>query len=102
MLEEECLGGKGLGFNGKQCIHPSQVEVAQRAFSPGEREVEWAVRVTVADQKAQEQGRGAWTLDGAMIDAPVVGKARGIVRRAEMCGIMVGEVRERWRGQMPE
>jgi len=102
VLEEECLGGKGLGFNGKQCIHPSQVEVAQRAFSPGEREVEWAVRVTVADQKAQEQGRGAWTLDGAMIDAPVVGKARGIVRRAEMCGIMVGEVRERWRGQMPE
>jgi len=101
-LEAECLGGKGLGFNGKQCIHPSQVETVQRAFAPGEKELEWAVRVCVADEKADRMGRGAWTLNGKMIDAPVTGKARAIVKRAQVCGLDVEEVRERWEAQEPE
>lgn len=101
-LEEECVGGKGLGFNGKQCIHPRQVEIAQRAFSPSEEEVEWAVRVVVADGKADDQGRGAWTLDGKMIDVPVVGKAKGLVRKAGLCGVDVEGVKRKWAGQEPE
>lgn len=101
-LADECADGRGLGFNGKQCIHPSQVEVVQRAFAPGEDEVEWSVRVVVADAKAEEGGRAAWTLDGMMIDVPVVRKARAVVERAERCGIDVGAVRERWKGQEPE
>jgi citrate lyase subunit beta-like protein len=101
-LEDECLQGKGLGFNGKQCIHPSQVAVAQRAFAPGEKEVEWAVRVVVGDEKADAGGRGAWTLEGKMIDVPVVGKAKATVRRAESCGIDVDAIREKWKNQEPE
>lgn len=101
-LEQECVGGRGLGFNGKQCIHPSQVEVAQRAFAPGAEEVEWAVRVVIADRKAAEKGRGAWTLDGKMIDAPVVGKARATVGRAERCGVNVQAIRQEWKDQEPE
>ncbi|KAI9730621.1 MAG: hypothetical protein M1818_008103 [Claussenomyces sp. TS43310] len=101
-LEEECLGGKGLGFNGKQCIHPSQIEVVQRIFAPEEKEVVWAMRVVIADEKADAMGRGAWTLDGKMIDLPVVGKARAIVSRAERCGADVATVRERWKDQEPE
>lgn len=101
-LEEECLNGKGLGFNGKQCIHPSQIEVCQRAFSPGEAEVEWATRIVVGDEKASQQGRGAWTLDGKMIDAPVVNKAKLILQRAELCEIDVAAVRDKWKGQEPE
>jgi citrate lyase subunit beta-like protein len=101
-LEEECQNGKGMGFNGKQAIHPSQVEVCQRAFSPGEAELEWAVRVVIADEKAAEGGRGAWTLDGKMIDVPVVGKAKALVERARVCGVDVERVRERWKGQEPE
>ena len=102
VLEEECANGKGLGFNGKQVIHPSQVEVCQRAFSPGTQEIEWAVRVVVADEKAERAGRGAWTLDGKMIDVPVVGKARAVVEKARVCGIDVEGVRGRWRDQEPE
>ncbi|KAF2836409.1 citrate lyase beta subunit [Patellaria atrata CBS 101060] len=102
MLEEECAGGKRLGFNGKQVIHPAQVDVAQRVFSPGEEEVEWAVRVCVADEKADRVGRGAWTLDGKMIDAPVAKKARAVVERARACGADVEGVRERWKGEEPE
>ncbi|KAH7417160.1 Pyruvate/Phosphoenolpyruvate kinase-like domain-containing protein [Cadophora sp. MPI-SDFR-AT-0126] len=101
-LQEECVQGRGLGFNGKQCIHPSQVEVVQREFAPGKDEVEWAVRVVVADEKADREGRGAWTLDGKMIDAPVVGKARSVVARADRCGFDVEEMREKWKGQEPE
>lgn len=107
-LREECADGKGMGFNGKQCIHPSQVEVVQAAFAPSAEEVEWSVRVVVADEKASkgdragESGRGAWTLDGKMIDAPVVGRAKAVVARAERCGFDVGGVRERWKDQKPE
>ncbi|KAH9879184.1 hypothetical protein J1614_002622 [Plenodomus biglobosus] len=101
-LEDECLNGKGMGFNGKQCIHPSQVAVCHKAFSPGDKEVEWAVRVVIADDKASKMGRGAWTLDGKMIDVPVVKKAAAVLRHAELCGIDVATVKEKWRTQEPE
>nr|CDP23712.1 Putative citrate lyase subunit beta-like [Podospora anserina S mat+] len=122
-LEEECRDGKEIGFNGKrkfdpsrivptlmngiltgepECIHPSQVEIAQRMFAPDEKEVEWAVRVVIADEKAQAAGRGAWTLDDKMIDAPVVGKAHSVVTKAEKCGIDVEGLRRKWQGQEPE
>lgn len=101
-LEEECLNGKGMGFNGKQCIHPSQVAVCHKAFSPGEKEVEWAARIVIADEKASKAGRGAWTLDGKMIDVPVVKKAQAVLKHAEVCEIDVGAVREKWKGQEPE
>lgn len=101
-LEEECKGGKSMGFNGKQCIHPSQVDTVQRLFSPEKDEVEWAVRISIADEKAQASGRGAWTLDGKMIDAPVVGKAHAIVSKAEHCGFDVNALRAKWIDQQPE
>lgn len=101
-LEQECRNGRGMGFNGKQCIHPSQVEVVQRIFGPDEEEVEWAVRVVIADEKAERAGRGAWTLDGKMIDAPVSGKARAVVAKAERCGFDVEALREKWKEQEPE
>lgn len=102
VLEEECQDGKSLGFNGKQCIHPSQVNVANRLFSPSEKELVWATRVLVADEKAQKQGRGAWTLDGKMIDAPVIGKAADIVDKAKRCGIDVAATFHQWKDQEPE
>lgn len=101
-LQEESENGKRFGFNGKQCIHPDQVETVQNVFSPSEQEVEWAVRVVIADQKADEQGRGAWTLDGKMIDVPVVGKAKAIVAKAEVCGIDVEAMREKHKGEEPQ
>ena len=102
ILEEESLGGKGLGFNGKQCIHPSQVAIVQKAFSPSDEELSWATRIAIADEKADRQGRGAWTLDGKMIDVPVVGKAKSIVIKAKACGMDVEAAREKWQDQEPE
>lgn len=102
ILEEEARSGKQLGFNGKQVIHPSQVEVVQRVFSPEEDEVEWAIRVVIADEKADRSGRGAWTMDGKMIDAPVSGKARQLVEKATACGFDIEKLRQKWKDQEPE
>ena len=101
-LKEECLGGKGFGFNGKQCIHPSQVEMAQKFFAPSEKEMDWAARIVVAADKAERQGRGAWTLDGQMIDKPVMGKARSIVSKAQACEMDISTSLEKWKDQEPE
>lgn len=101
-LQEEAENGKRFGFNGKQCIHPDQVAQVQSVFSPSEKEVEWAVRCLIADKKADEQGRGAWTLDGKMIDVPVVGKARAIVAKAELCGFDVAGMQEKHKGEEPQ
>lgn len=101
-LQDECAGGRAMGFNGKQCIHPNQVEMVQRMFAPAEEEVEWAVRVVIADEKAAASGRGAWTLDGKMIDAPVVGKACSVAAKAEQCGFDLPALRNKWKDQQPE
>ncbi|OQE42959.1 hypothetical protein PENCOP_c003G06108 [Penicillium coprophilum] len=102
VLQEECRDGRRLGFNGKQCIHPSQVKVADEIFGPDALETEWAMRVVIADEKAARAGRGAWTLDGKMIDVPVAHKARAIVKKAEACGVDVDALRGQWQHQEPE
>jgi citrate lyase subunit beta-like protein len=101
-LENECRDGKRMGFNGKQCIHPGQVGTVTKVFSPELEEVEWAVRVTIAQKKAEEMGKGAWALDGKMIDAPVEGKARAVVKKAELCGFDVKALQEKFKVQAPE
>lgn len=101
-LRVESEDGKRMGYNGKQCIHPSQVEVVQDVFAPSQDELTWAIRVVIADEKADKQGRGAWTLDGKMIDVPVVGKAKALVKKADLCGMDVASVREKWQDQAPE
>lgn len=101
-LEAECENGRRMGFTGKQCIHPSQVDIVQRAFAPSNNELNWAVRLLVAEPKAEKEGRGAWTLDGKMIDAPVIGRASRLVERAKACGIDLKALEERWKGQQPE
>ncbi len=101
-LQEESENGKRFGFNGKQCIHPDQVGIVQDVFSPSQQEAEWAVRVVIADKKADAQGRGAWTLDGKMIDVPVVGKAKAIVAKAELCGMDVSGLQEKFKDEEPQ
>jgi citrate lyase subunit beta-like protein len=102
ILENECRNGKRMGFNGKQCIHPGQVSTVSRIFSPEMEEVEWAVRIVIAQKKAEAAGKGAWALDGKMIDAPVEGKARKLVEKAELCGFDVASLQEKHKDQEPQ
>lgn len=101
-LARECKDGSTMGFNGKQVIHPSQIERVQRMFLPSAERVKSAVRVLVAEKKAEEMGKGSWTLDGKMIDAPVLGAARRVVERARLGGIDVDEIWEVEKNTVPE
>lgn len=82
-LEEECVLARSFGFRGKACIHPSQVPVVNRAFTPNESELAWARKVLAANEVAVADGRGAFALDGAMIDLPVVERARRLLADTE-------------------
>ncbi|MCJ1269519.1 hypothetical protein MMC22_009411 [Lobaria immixta] len=90
-LEFECTAGKNMGFNGKLCIHPNQVAITQRAFTPSKKEIEWAARALVAAKDADFEGRGAFTVEGQMIDAPLAGRAMSILKRAQECGKDIGD-----------
>ena len=82
-LEEECRLARSLGFRGKACIHPSQVPVVNRAFTPSESEVAWAWKVLDAYEAGVAEGVGVVALDGAMIDLPVVQRARRLLAETE-------------------
>ena len=82
-LEEECRLARSLGFGGKACIHLSQVPVVNRVFTPSESELAWASKVLAAFEAGAAEGRGAVALDGAMIDLPVVERARRLLAKTE-------------------
>ena len=65
-----------LGFQGKMCIYPPQVEVVNCAFTPTEEEVAFARRVVSAFEKAEREGSSSIQLDGYFIDYPIVYKAQ--------------------------
>ncbi len=83
-LEAECLAGRQLGYTGKMLIHPGQVEIANRAFSPSPEQIAWAQRVLNAHADHQAAGSGAFALDGRMVDAPIVKQAERIMARAQL------------------
>jgi citrate lyase subunit beta/citryl-CoA lyase len=71
-----------LGFIGKSCIHPRQIALAHAAFAPSPEELAMARRVVAAAREASETGRGAFTVDGRMIDLPFLKRAQAIVATA--------------------
>jgi citrate lyase subunit beta/citryl-CoA lyase len=82
-LIEECRLARSLGLRGKACIHPAQIPVVNSAFSPSDDEVAWARNVVAANDEAAAQGRGVFALEGAMIDLPVVERARRVLLETE-------------------
>ena len=76
-----------LGFDGKLAIHPDQIPVINEAFTPASDDIEWAEKVLAGQERASEADAGVFTVDGQMIDPPLVERARTIVRRAEAAGI---------------
>jgi citrate lyase beta subunit len=82
-LERECRLARSLGFRGKLCIHPDQVEVVNRVFSPSEADLERARRVVDVYEQGAAEGRGAVSLDGEMVDLPIVQRARQVLAQAE-------------------
>ncbi|WP_104176790.1 CoA ester lyase [Cryobacterium sp. Y50] len=82
-VEHDARQAKDDGFAGKLCIHPNQVDMVFKAFAPSAEEVAWAHRVIT-------RGEGASQLDGAMVDRPVVERARKVLAAAEATAAMQG------------
>ena len=94
-LRESVLEAKGLGFEGKGCIHPRQIDVIHEAFAPTETEIERAKRIVTAFEEAEAKGLGVVSLGSKMIDPPVVKRALHTVRLA----IAAGKLDEDWRNR---
>lgn len=82
-LEAECRLARSLGLRGKACIHPAQVAIVNRVFSPSDEETDRARRVVQAYEQGRAEGRGVVSLDGEMIDLPVVERARQVLAASE-------------------
>jgi len=78
-LASETAFVKSIGFRGKFVIHPGQVAAVNRIFSPGRDEIAEARRIVAAAEEGAAEGRGAVSLDGRMIDAPIVERARQLI-----------------------
>lgn len=87
LLADDCAHAREMGFGGKLLIHPAQIAPARAAFLPSAEEMDWARRVLQAAPQ-----KGAFMLDGAMVDAPVLARARQILARAPEAGPQAGGV----------
>jgi len=71
-----------MGYSGKCCIHPAQIDVVNAVFSPGPEEVARARRIVEAFEQAEAGGVAALMVDGVMIDYPVVARAQRVLVQA--------------------
>lgn len=78
-LRESARRARSLGFDGKWCIHPAQLEVVNEVFSPTEEEVAWAEKVVAAYEEANAAGSGAISVEGKMVDAASIRMARNVL-----------------------
>lgn len=84
---ESAMRAKLLGIDGKWCIHPSQVEIANQVFTPSSEQYSYATRMLEAYSEAVQAGRGAASLDGKMIDEASRKMAEKLVARGRAAGL---------------
>jgi citrate lyase subunit beta/citryl-CoA lyase len=80
---QSSLIARSLGYDGKWCIHPNQIPIANEVFSPTEKELAWAKRVVDAYREAVAAGRGVLTVDDKMIDAASIKLAERTIELAQ-------------------
>ena len=86
-LRASVLEAKGLGFDGKGCIHPRQIRVIHEAFAPSPQELAKAQKIVTAFKEAEAKGLSVVSLGSKMIDPPVVKRALRTVKLAEALGL---------------
>ena len=89
-LKAECQQAVDMGFQGKMAIHPRQVPVIQAAFSPSTEQIDQALSLMAAYRAHEAMGAGAFTLEGKMVDAPMLRIAQRVLARARAAGL-IGE-----------
>ena len=81
-LEQDARTAYRLGFQGKSAIHPGQVGIINRVFSPTTAEIDYARRVVEAFEQAEAAGSASIAVDGRLVDYPIAIKARWLLERA--------------------
>ena len=76
-----------MGFNGKSLINPRQIELLHNAYAPTQDEVDYARRVIAAADEGERNGLGVVSLNGKMIDAPIINHAQVVLERAAASGV---------------
>ena len=89
-LKEDTALTRTLGFDGKTCVHPRQIDIVNSFFTPSEKEIKYALRVLEAVEEGKKLKKGAVTLDGSMIDKPMELRARTTLAQAKAAGIAIG------------
>ncbi len=89
-LEAECRQGRDMGFDGKTLIHPDQLEVANRVFSPAPGELDLALRQIAAFAAAEALGQGVAVLDGKIVENLHIVTARALIDKARVIAAMQG------------
>ena len=87
-LYKDTTFAKSLGMNAKSAIHPNQIEVINKVFTPTEKEIEYASRVLLARDEAFKKGLGVFSLDGKMVDKPVIERAEKLIEKAKKFGVL--------------
>lgn len=82
-FEQEAGEARALGYHGKACIHPRQVPLANRAFTPTAQEVARARRILTAFEAASAKGVASVAVDGELVDEPVAERARRLLAKVE-------------------
>ena len=85
-LQVQATQGAHLGYDGKQVIHPDQVNPVQEAYTPNDVEITEAKSIVETYAAHQAAGRGAFAMDGKMVDAPLVKSAQSVLERARAAG----------------
>lgn len=78
---------KKLGYNGKSLINPRQIDLLHNAYAPTAAEVEHAQKVVEAAEEGERKGLGVISLNGKMIDAPIIARARKVIELAKYSGV---------------
>lgn len=87
-LEEDTRKAKMLGFSGKLAINPRQIDTIHNVYSPTKAEINHAMRVMAAKEEAEKEGLGVFSLDGKMVDLPIINRAIQTLEVAEMIGLL--------------
>lgn len=86
-LRKDTSKAKSIGMTGKAAINPRQIDTIHSVFAPAEDEIKHAKRVLDAMEEAKKEGKGVFSLDGKMVDAPVLNRARNTVELAKILGL---------------
>lgn len=87
-LEKDTRKAKSLGMTGKASINPRQIDTIHSVYAPTKEEIRHAERVLEAMEEAKREGKGVFSLDGKMVDAPIINRAKTTIDLAKVLGLI--------------